>query len=443
MTPTKRWPALLALIAITATACGDGGGDGAAEGGTGTEEGQASASGEPISIDLWHIQTDNQEVIDEPVARYMEDNPDVDVNVTAIENDTFKTQIRVALGAGEAPCIFPTWGGGTLAEYVEGDQVIDLTDRVEEDGYRDRFVDASWSVVEMGGRVYAVPVENSAAALVWYNRTIFEEHGLEPPETWDDLLEIVDTLNEAGVAPFALANAASWPGSMYYMYIADRLGGPDTFAAAANREGGSFEDPTFVRAGELLQELVDREAFASGVNGLDWDAGDSRQLLYAGEAAMELMGNWNISIFREENEEFFDEHIGFFPFPEIEEGEGDPSNIVGTIGDNFYAISSTCEHPDEAFEVVQHLIDDEAVELRASIGRIPPVEGFEPEDPAVAEVFEVLEQAESVQLWYDQYLPPELAEVHLETTQALFAEQMTPEEAAARMEQAAAEYHGE
>ena len=54
----------------------------------------------------------------------------------------------------------------------------------------------------------------------------------------------------------------------------------------------------------------------------------------------------------------------------------------------------------------------------------------------------IVENAGSVQLWYDQYLPPELGEVHKDTMQALFGLEITPEEAAARQEQAAKEYFG-
>ncbi|HSK24115.1 MAG TPA: extracellular solute-binding protein [Egicoccus sp.] len=454
---TKRTIALASVVALALVGCSGGEDDpedeaaGATETDTETEdesEPEAEATDEAAvegTITLWHIQTEeaDQALINDAVARYEADNPGVDVEVTAIENESYKTQIRVAIGAGEAPCIFPTWGGGTLAEYVEADQVVDLTDHVEADGYKDRFVDASWSVVTVDDRIYAVPVENSAAALIWYHKGLMAEHGVEPPETWDDLLQAVETFNEAGVTAFALANQAPWTGSMYYMYLVDRLGGPEVFTSAATRTGGSFEDPVFIEAGERLQELIEIGAFNEGINALSWDAGESRQLLYAGEAAMELMGNWNINIFKGENEEFFEENIGVMPFPAIEDGEGDPTNVVGTIGDNFYAVASTCELPDQAFEVIQYMIDDESVAARIDNGRIPPVKSYEPADEITGDVFQILQEADSVQLWYDQFLPPELAQVHLETTQALYGLQMTPEEAAAQMEAAAVEYFGE
>jgi raffinose/stachyose/melibiose transport system substrate-binding protein len=442
-----RWGASVVALALVATACGGDDTTDDAEviddAADTEDDAEAADPDAEISIDLWHIQTDHPWLLDDAAERYMADNPHVTVDVNAIENDAYKTQIAVALGANEPPCIFMSWGGGPLIQYVEADQVVDLTDYVAEDDYRDRFVDVSWGNVEVDGRVYGIPVENVSAAFIWYNRQIFEDLGLSTPDTWSELLEVIDALNDAGIHPFALANQVPWPGSMYYMYLVDRLGGPEVFEAAATRSGGSFEDEVFVRAGELLQELVDRDAFNPGFNGLDWGAGQSRALLYSGDAAMELMGNWTTSVILTENEEWYENNLDFFRFPDLEEGIGDPSNVLGTVGNNYYHVSTRCENPDEAFEMIQYIIDDEGVEARAEIGRILPIADFVPEDPFVQEIFEATNAANSVQLWYDQYLPPELADVHLESVQALFGGNITPEEKASRMEDAAVEFFGQ
>lgn len=437
---TTRTIGIVLALSLLVAACGDNGSDPVTDDPT---NGEAAPDGEDISIGFWHIQTDHTDLLDGQVARFEDDNPNISVDVSAIENDTFKTQIRVALGAGEPPCVFVSWGGGGLREMVEAGQVTDLTDWVEADGYRDRFIEASWGNVTFDDRIYGVPVENAAAAFIWYDRALFDELGIDEPETWDELLAVADQLQGEGVNPFALANAAPWTGSMYFMYLVERLGGPEAFEAAADRTGGSFEDPVFIEAGEMLQDLVERDAFNQGFNGLDWGSGQSRALMYAGEAAMEVMGSWNLSIVQTENEEFAQDRLGVMPFPAVEGGAGDPDSIVGTIGDNYYVIADSCPHPEAAFEMIQYLIDDTAAEEREAIGRIPPLEGFETDDELLDEVFELINDASSVQLWYDQYLPPELAEVHLETTQALYALTMTPEEAAARMEAAAASYFGE
>jgi raffinose/stachyose/melibiose transport system substrate-binding protein len=168
-------------------------------------------------------------------------------------------------------------------------------------------------------------------------------------------------------------------------------------------------------------------------------------LMYGEVAAMELMGTWNIATIKAEDEAFYSEKLGFFPFPAIEGGKGDPSSVVGTVGDNYYHISTTCKNPDEAFAVIQYLIDDESVDIRVAGGRIPPVVGVAEklEDPVLQEVMRMVENAKSVQLWYDQYLPPELGEVHKDAMQALFGLEITPEEAAKRHEEAAVKFFGQ
>jgi raffinose/stachyose/melibiose transport system substrate-binding protein len=158
---------------------------------------------------------------------------------------------------------------------------------------------------------------------------------------------------------------------------------------------------------------------------------------------MELMGTWQIGAIKGENPGFYEKNLDFFPFPALEGGKGDPRNIVGTVGDNFYSISATCAHPGEAFALIQTLIDDTSVELRARAGRVPPVKGFATEDPVLRKIVTLVQEAPNVQLWYDQYLPPAVAETHKDTSQALFALSATPEEAARTLERAARDNHGD
>ena len=396
-------------------------------------------------IDLWHIQAEPvNAVIQDAADRYMADHPDVKVNVEQLQNDPFKVKIKAALGAGDAPCAFPSWGGGPMIEYINAGHILDISEYMNADDYMVRFTPASLSQVMYDGGMYGVPVENTVVAVIFYNKSIFEELGLTPPATWDELMTIVDTLVENDIAPFALANKTKWTSSMYYMYLVDRLGGPEVFAAAAAREG-SFEDPVFIEAGQMVQDLVERGAFNEGFNGLDYDTGQSRMLMYAGQGAMELMGSWNVSTVIGENPDFAENELGFFPFPAIEGGAGDPYNVVGTAMDNAYHISANCEYPEETFQLLQYLIDDTSVAARIEGGRIPPVMGVDEllTDPVLQGIMGVVSQAPSVQLWYDQYLPPELGEVHKDTMQALFGLEITPEEAAKIQEDATAEYYGE
>jgi raffinose/stachyose/melibiose transport system substrate-binding protein len=403
-------------------------------GGLGVGLGQGSKK----EIVFWHIQSTEPglSLIKNEVDRYMAANPDVTVQVVPIQNDAYKTKIKVAMGAGEGPCVFPSWGGGPLYEYVKANQIIDLTGLLSEGNYKNRFLNASFSAITFNNKIYGVPVENVAVAVFYYNKEMFAKLNLKEPQTLSALIAAAKTLKANGITPFSLANKSKWTGSMYFMYLVDRLGGAKAFVNAATRtSGGSFQNPIFIQAGKMLQDWVKAGYFNEGFNGLDYDSGQSRGLLYAGKAAMELMGNWSTPTIRSENPEFA-KKVGIFPFPAMKAGGG-AENVVGTVGDNYYSISSTCKYPKEAFGMIKFLIDDKAVAERGEAGKIPPVKGFTPKDADLKNIVDLVGSAPGTQLWYDQYLPPELGEAHKDTTQALMGLTITPEQAAKTMEDTA------
>ncbi|HTJ95810.1 MAG TPA: extracellular solute-binding protein [Pararobbsia sp.] len=387
------------------------------------------------TITEWDLKTvpAEQKAVDDAVSRFKAANSGTDVQSVHTLNDAYKTKLKIAFGAGDPPCVFASWGGGVLHEYVKAGQVVDLTPYLDKNPqFKNKFLPQSWQNVTFDNKIYGVAADNTSIATIFYNKELFAKYNLQPPKTWDDLVNVIKVLKSHDVAPFALANKNKWTGSMYFMTLADRIGGPQPFINAVNRSG-SFEDPTFIEAGKRLQELVKMGAFAPGFNGLDYDTGAQRRLLYADKAAMELIGSWEISAFKSENPEFY-KKVGTFAFPTVPGGKGDPKDVIGTVGDNFWSISKSCKNPDAAFKLIQTLDDDQSVKDHIATGRVPPIKGARGDEPIVNNLLDEVAQAPSVQLWYDQLLPPQLGELHKDTTQALFGLTMTPEQAAAKME---------
>jgi len=390
----------------------------------------APALAEDKVITLWHIQTQppQQEVIEKAKARFEAANPGYKIDISVYQNDPYKTKIQVALAAGEEPDIFPSWSGGTMIEYVLANQLFDMTPLMEKDNYKDLFMDAAIDQVTYDGKIWGVPVENVAVAMLFCSKSAFKDAGLEYPTTVAELEAVAEAFKAKGIAPFALANATKWTGSMYYMYLVNRIGGAEVFMNAANRfKPDGFLDPAFTQAGEIIQKWVKAGYFNEGFNGLDEDNGQSRMLLYTGNAAMYLMGSWFLATGASENPDFM-QNVAIIPFPVYEGGAGDPTAVVGTVGDNFYHISANCEHSEMAFEFLKTMMDEEGIQERLAVGKLPPVKGLKVEDPNLQTILDVVSNASSVQLWYDQYMSPAMAELHKDTSQALFGLSMTPEE---------------
>lgn len=404
-----------------------------------------SAAGDPVVLEMWHNQTAEwiNNSINAAMGRFAADNPGFTVKPVPIANDNYQEKFRVSLAADSIPDIFMHWSGGPMVSYIKAGALADLTEYMNRDNYKDRFMDGALSQATYDGKLWAVPIQSISIALMFYNKDLFDQHGIQVPTTLKELEATCETLKAAGISPFSLANKSMWTGSMYYMYLVDRYGGSEVFSNAANMTGvNTFEDETFVWAGRKIQEWVDKGYFNIGFNGLDEDDGISRQLLYNGDAAMYLMGSWALSTIKNENPEFYENSLGMFAFPAVEEGKGDPKGCVGTIGNNFYSVSSKSGHPEEAFKAITYLLDEQSQAERLEMNVVPPLKGIEGRvtNPMTQQMLEIANNASSVQLWYDQYMGPVMAELHKRTSQELFGKTMTPEQVNAAMQEGIEKY---
>ena len=69
------------------------------------------------------------------------------VEATFFQNDPYKTKIRTAVGANQAPTLIFGWGGGVLKSYVDAGQVDDLTSWLDEN----RGLQGQAAAVHLGG----------------------------------------------------------------------------------------------------------------------------------------------------------------------------------------------------------------------------------------------------------------------------------------------------
>lgn len=370
-------------------------------------------------ITMWHIQTTETvaKTIEDSMARFEEANPGYKVEIVPMANDAYKTKLVTAMAAGELPDIFIHWTGGPMTSYVDAGMLYDLTDLMNQDGYKDIYLDAAITQATYKDSIWAVPVENVSPALMFYNKAMFEELGIAVPTTLDELEAACDTLLENDIIPFALANKTKWTGSIIYGYILDRIAGGDAFEKAYLGEA-SFTDEDYIKAAEKIQEWAEKGYFGDDFNALDYDSGQDRNLLYNDDAAMYIMGGWFLFTTTAENPDYI-EKLGVMQFPVAEGGKGSAGDYIGTIGDNFYSVASTCEVPEMAFEAIKYLLDDQAVAERIEEGKIPPLKDVELTDDLSVIISDAAANAERMNLWLDQFLPNEQAEVHKDALQEL------------------------
>jgi raffinose/stachyose/melibiose transport system substrate-binding protein len=265
------------------------------------------------------------------------------------------------------------------------------------------------------------------AVVFWYNKAMFTQAGITTtPTTWTDFLQTVKTLQKAGIAPIGLGEKEKWPGMYYWTYLAMRLGGKAAFEKAYNRTG-SFADTPFVQAGVHLQELNVLNPFQKGYLGAAYS--DETTALGNGKAAMELMGQWAPGADASSAADKKGPTFGLFPFPVVEGGAGNPTDVMG--GGGGFAVGKNA--PPETVDFLKFLTNATNARTLATKGiSLPPIKDALSSitDPLSKEIVQLVGSAPYFQLYYDQYLPPAVGQVLLDETQGLYANTITPPAAA-------------
>ena len=435
------------LVAIFAlTACGTVATPEAAAEAPAAEEVEAPADAaeevpaEEVTITWWHISTKDPALSDwqKMADDYMAEHPNVNIEITVLENEAFKTKLTTVMQSGEVPDIFQSWGGGTLKEQIDAGLLKDINADLDADGnaWRDTFAPGALAVFSSDGVNYGVPWDMGMVGW-WYNKDLFAEAGITAaPETWSEFLTDVQKLKDAGITPISLGEGDTWTGMHIWSYLATRIGGEAAFTAAADRSG-SFADPAFVQAGDELMNLIDMEPFQDGYLGATHD--EMQATFGNGKAAMELSGQWAPSTQAANSaDQAGVANLGLFNFPAVEGGAGDVTDVIG--GGNGFAIGKDAEP--EAIDFVKYLTSQANQTIIAASGTgIPVVKGAEAglTDPNLLLVQESFAAAEYFQLYYDQVLPSAMGSIINDAVQKLYAGTATSEEVAGEIEAGAIE----
>ncbi|MBW0255948.1 MULTISPECIES: extracellular solute-binding protein [unclassified Cellulomonas] len=378
------------VAAMTLAACGGG------------DSGSGGEDGGDVTMTFWHNSTtgDGKAYWEDTVAAFEEANPGVTINIQSIQNEDMDGKLQTALNSGDAPDIFMARGGGKLADVVEAGQAMDLSDALTQET-RDALGEASLAAFTVDGGVYGVPTAVLPGG-IYYSKDLFQQAGItETPTTVDELSAAVDKLKAAGIQPIALGAKDAWPAAHWYYFFALRECSQDTMAQAA--KDMSFDDACWTKAGEDLQDFAGTEPFNDGylTTTAQQGAGSSAGLIANHQAAMELMGAWDpgvIANLTPEQEPLAD--LGWFPFPAVDGGDGDPTAMMGGV-DGF-----TCfvDAPAACADFLNFIAEKENQEGYAeAFVTLPASKDAQSvvTDPALQEVLASYNDAAYVSVWLD------------------------------------------
>ncbi|MFE6968255.1 ABC transporter substrate-binding protein [Isoptericola sp. NPDC057653] len=324
--------AVAAAVALTVAACG-GGGNEPNSGGSG------GSGGDEVEVFTWWAAGSEKAGLDALVKVFDEQHPDVKfVNgaVAGGAGSQAKDLLQTRLQAQDPPDTFQAHAGAELQDYIDAAQIEDVTGLYDEFGLTDVFpADLMDRLKASDGKIYSIPSNIHRANVVWSNRQVLTDAGLDPDAQYSDLsswMDDLETLKKAGVTPLAVAQAWTQVQLLETVLLAD-LG--------ADGYSGLWDGSTDWKSPEVTSALQDFQKLMSYTNtdrdGLDWP--ESQQLVIDGKAGFTVMGDWAEASYEEQKKELGTDYSAF-PVPGTD-------GVFDFLADSF-TLPVGAPHPDGA-----------------------------------------------------------------------------------------------
>lgn len=398
---------------------------------------------EPFAVSLRHIQIGDAQkfrkaILDDVVAATEAEIPGLTFELDGVEDQVNRfTKLPAEMAAGNPPKIFDLFGGtGDALKYAKAGRLLDLTPILAELGIQDKFLNLSQFTLE--GKVYGLPIGGNTEGF-YYNQAMFEQYGIQPPKTWDELEAAAETLKSNGVTPFAMGSKGAWVPLMMVNTLIGRYAGPESIDGFLTGEA-KWDSPEVVAAFAKYKEWVDKGYFTKGELGLEY--ADMLNQFVTGKAGMMFDGSWRSSVFKDPEQAFdLTGKVGYFNMPPVPGGVGDQTFVNGNYGNGYGFSADLNENELKAVKAfIKNLYNDE-MQLRGLLedGVLPSMKLSESalakvEDPIVKEVMSLMGSAGGAFSHFDSVVQSDVYKESEAQIQKLIAGQASPEDVGRAMQ---------
>ncbi|MBW8351904.1 ABC transporter substrate-binding protein [Bacillus sp. IITD106] len=392
--------------------------------GCGSSSKNKSAGGEEkVEINFFHRWPNEprKSFYDQKIKEFMEKNPNVKINVDSVLNDSYKEKIRVLVSNDNLPDIFSSWSNSFAENLVSSDRIMPLNDIINEDkDWSSKIIQSQFAGFTFDDITYGIPFTVDGKAF-FYNKKIFKDNGIEVPKTYDELIDVLKKLQEAGYKePLVEGLTNTWAISHYLGTIFQRIVEPEVLAQDYSLEKGEFTDPGYIKGLEVFQELTSYMGNVS--TAIDHEA--ARNMFANGEVPILYMQFAEIKLVQE----IGDVEIGFFDFPAFADGKGDQTALTGAP--EGWMLSKNA--PQEAIEFLKFLTSEEtAFDFTKADGQLNAIEGAVTADnvnETSLEAYDLILNATSTAPWFDNAVDINIADVFMRGGQDLATGQTTAEQ---------------
>ena len=339
------------------------------------------------------------------VEKFEAENPDVKVERNNFDHEGYKQAIRNFL-VTSPPDIFNWYAGNRMLPFVRAGLVEDVSDIWSDTGWVDGNLQENLGhakkMMTIGGKQWGIPYSYYQWG-VYYRKDIFEKLGIAVPTKWDEFLAACATLKENGIAPITIGTKYLWTAAGVFDYLNLRTNGYE-FHMDLTLGKVKYTDPGVQATFDRWDELVKPGYFLENHAALSWQ--EAITPMVNGEAAMYVMGNFSVPLFKDGG--LTDDTLGFFQFPEITPGvpiaEEAPTDTIH--------IASGAKNKKDAKRFLIFITRaDVQEEFNKMLQQLPvnKKSGVKEGDKFLAAGLDMLNNAYAMAQFYDRDAPPEMA----------------------------------
>jgi glucose/mannose transport system substrate-binding protein len=263
--------------------------------------GGGSGSGGPppngnVEIFSWWVSGSETAALSALINVYEKDNPGATViNAAVMGTSNAQMELQQRMMQGLPPDTFQANGGDELLSWVlynGKDDTASKLEPIESVGNTQEWLAVTpkpvSDLVSYNGHVYGVPVDISRTNCLFYNKKIFADNNLTPPQSLTDFFTVAAALQAKGITPLAVGSQQPWT-------IATLV-----FENVLVASAGAQYYLDFFSGKQTADDLQLRTALTAAAQMFGYINADHDSLLWndavaqvkQGKAAMNIMGDW-------------------------------------------------------------------------------------------------------------------------------------------------------
>jgi raffinose/stachyose/melibiose transport system substrate-binding protein len=393
------------------------------------------AGAAPVTLELWTALSapPGSTALNKVVDMFNAQNPDIVIHTTAFENTAYETALRTAFAGGRPPDIAEVNAGSDAFQYVQSNQLTDLTDFVKQ--FQPILRPGLEAMYSYGGKAYGVLWGLKVGNVLYYNPEMLKEQGIDPASlsTWEGFMAACQKFLNVGVTPIAFGDRDKWTGNHYFTHLLHAILSKEEYDAIGLQtldprvtSAVKWTDPKATRAWRLYKDLADKKYFTSGY--LSDNNDTAAGLFFAGKTPFYSTGSWGVGMAEAQGA---DSRVSLTLFPPVKDSP-EPSAVV--TNSLLFTIPTTSKDVEAAKKFLAFLTSEAAQKVDVEVSADPSPYTYDTSkwrmNPLLHEVNDLLVNAKASSPFLDMIEDQSCLNDNVnEANVAILTGELTPEQA--------------